>query len=188
MSDDFFESARLLSAGFALDGSPVDRSDYERVRSGLRRFLLVRYRTLGPDELLDIVDEAMLRLLRESRRQGRELQNPSGWLITVAGRLALDALGKLGGAVDREHRTRDDDEIARMIDRAASKESLRVGIERAIAHQDRICVHVVTAWLDLAAETGKEPPSRDVGDRCGVSHTTVNNALARFRSYLPRPD
>jgi hypothetical protein len=44
---------------------------------------------------------------------------------------------------------------------------------------------VVTVWLDMAQERGKEPSSRRVAERTGVSHTSVNQALRRFRSYFP---
>jgi hypothetical protein len=79
----------------------------------------------------------------------------------------------------------DDDETARLLDRAAGKQSIQLGIEEAIRAGDSVAVHVVTEWLDLAEETGETPPSRTVAERCGCSHTTVNQALTRFRGYLP---
>jgi hypothetical protein len=78
----------------------------------------------------------------------------------------------------------DDDDVARLIDRVATRDTLQRAIAEAIRQSDHAGVQIVMAWLDLASETGESPSSRIVGERCGCSHTTVNNALGRFREYL----
>jgi DNA-directed RNA polymerase specialized sigma24 family protein len=187
MSSSFSDSAKRLSTAFALDGLEVDRRDHERVREGLRRSLVSRFHTLGADELLDIVDEAVTRLLRESRRQSRALENPASWLVRTATNRAVDRTRILAHERFPEDEGHDDDETARLIARVVDHDMLSNGIDTAIRRGDRVCVQVVTAWLDLATETGESPSSRAVGERCGYSHTTVNNALSRFQSYLPPP-
>lgn len=187
MSSAFSESAKRLSVAFAMDGHEVARRDHEHVREGLRRSLVSRFHTLGADELLDIIDETIARLLRESRRQSGALDNPAGWLVKTAHNRAVDRMRSLAREQLAQEDRHDDDESARLISRVADHDMLSQGIETAIRCGDRVCVHVVTAWLDLASETADSPSSRAVGKRCGCSHTTVNDALSRFRSYLPPP-
>jgi len=46
-------------------------------------------------------------------------------------------------------------------------------------------VRIVRAWLNLASMLGRAPSSREVGAQVGLSHTTVQTALAAFRDYFP---
>lgn len=66
---------------------------------------------------------------------------------------------------------------------AQVEDALRV----AKAVGDSLTYRVVLAWLDLAESQTKTPSSRDVGRALGVSHTSVNQALRRFRDYLAPP-
>lgn len=182
--DSFSTAAARLSDAFARDGAPMHSRDHEIVRSGLVRFLLARFRSLGVDELLDAVDEAVTRLLRESRRRGRSVENAGGWLVAVAKNLARDRLRRLANEPKFAEQPATDDDTARLLDQLTTKEAIRDGIARAVRVRDHVCVAVVTEWLDLATESGERPSSRAVATRCGCSHTTVNQALDRFHGYL----
>lgn len=180
----FADASYRVSQAMVFDGASPDTRDYEIVRSALIRVIMVRYRALGTGELLDIVDEAVARMLRESRRQGHALNAPAGWLVTVATNLARDRLRRLGREAELVMEPAADDDVARMIDANATHDALQRAMDQAIAQGDWVAVRVVTVWLDEAHERGVEPSSRLVGEQCGVSHTTVNKALARFRSYI----
>lgn len=141
MSSAFSESAKRLSVAFAMDGHEVARRDHEHVREGLRRSLVSRFHTLGADELLDIIDETIARLLRESRRQSGALDNPAGWLVKTAHNRAVDRMRSLAREQLAQEDRHDDDESARLISRVADHDMLSQGIETAIRCGDRVCVH-----------------------------------------------
>lgn len=184
MSRQLSEAAARLSAHFVAEEGEPPRADYEVVRDALQAFLLARFATLGPDELLDVADEALFRLFDESRRQGQALANPSSWLFTVAARLAIDRLRAAGKMAEGPDTQPDDDRLAGLLDEDASRWAVEAAFARAYAAGDHVCVRIVTVWLDLAAELGYAPSSREVAERVSYSHTTVNEALARLRRYL----
>lgn len=180
----FSDAATRLSKEMAVEGGEVRYADHEYVREGLQAFLLARFPALGADELLDVVDESLERLLRESRRQG-PLEYPGAWLFRVASRQAIDRLRRDRGApLHDADALLEDDQLAALIDRNATRGVIEEGFRRAYRERDHVAVRVVSSWLDLATASGEAPPSRAVADLIGYSHTTVNEALARFRSYI----
>jgi DNA-directed RNA polymerase specialized sigma24 family protein len=183
--DTFADCARRLSAACSLDGASPESRDFERVRVDLIRSLLARFHFLGPDEIAEFADEAMERLVRESRRQGRELANPAGWLVTVAGNLAKDRLKRQDPEPLPHEDCVADTKAEKLLGHLEAKDSFDSAIATAIREGDDVAVRVVQVWLEMAEETGEAPSSRAVGTRCGYSHTTVQQALARFVRYLP---
>lgn len=179
----FKDAARRLSAAFAADGDRPRGADSEHVRSAVLKILFIRFSGLGTTELFEIADESIARLLEESRRQGHALENASAWLRRTAMNLALDRLRRVRDeSLDDE--TVEDDLSARQLERFEDKDQVSRGIGVAIEERDEIAVQVVTDYLDLADEEGRFPSSRAVARRCGYSHTTVQEALKRFRGYL----
>lgn len=79
----------------------------------------------------------------------------------------------------------EDDAIARLLDGNASAGRIEDALRAAKAADDALVGRVVYAWLKLAETRVGPPTSRDVGELVGVSHTSVNQALRRFRSYFP---
>jgi DNA-directed RNA polymerase specialized sigma24 family protein len=153
------------------------------VRSGLLILLFVRYSYLGAAELCEIADEAVARLLEESRRQGRSLDNTSAWLRRTAKNLAIDRLRRhREEPLDNE--TLEDELSGRLLERFESNDQVKRGLAIAIEEGDEVAVHVVTDYLDIADEESGFPSSRAVAKRCGYSHTTVQDALKRFRRYI----
>lgn len=185
MSESISAAARRLSASFASAGAEPPAGDHEQVRTALQTFLLAHFPTLGADELLDVVDETLARLLRASRDRGGPLEHPGAWLFTVARRESIDRLRRdrsepleIGDLID------DDDALAALIDRNASRTVIEGAFRHAYAASDHVAVRVVMTWLDTAQATGAEPSSRALGEQIGYSHTTINEALARFRGYV----
>jgi DNA-directed RNA polymerase specialized sigma24 family protein len=185
MTGSVSEAARRLSAYFASAGSEPSAADHERVRAALQMFLLAQFPALGAAELLDVVDETVARLLEASREQGRSLEHPSAWLFTVARREAIDRLRRdRSEPLEEGHLVEDDDRLAALIDRNASRTVIEGAFRRAYAANDHVAVRVVMAWLDTAEAVGSEPSSRTLAEEIGYSHTTINEALARFRGYV----
>jgi DNA-directed RNA polymerase specialized sigma24 family protein len=183
--DRFGTAVRRLSDAFAIgrsDGSVA--RDHEIVRDGLATFLALRFQVLGIDEALDLVDESIARLAAESKARGEGFAQAPGWLSNVARNLAVDRLRRQRHESAPNGERLSDDALAALLDREASSGTVYAAARRAVAAHDHQCVRIVAEWLDLANETGEAPSSRVVGERTGYSHTTVNAALARFRTYL----
>lgn len=183
-ADSFTASAQRLSGAFALDGDEPPSRDVERVKSALLLILLARFGPLGAAELCDIADEAIARLLNESRRQGRALDNAAGWLRTTARNLAHDRFkGPQLETLD-DHEAVEDEFATRLLERLTSDDQVKRGLRAAVKAGDDVAVRVVVDYLDLADEMSGSPSTRAVAERCGYSHTTVQEVLKRFRRYL----
>lgn len=183
-SNSFAACARRLSAELARGQSRPHSSDYERVRSGLIRLLLAGFGALGPDEIVDIADDTLERLMLESRRQGGALENPAGWISTVGANRARDRFRGGDSLPEVAADTIPDDESTRLLERIGTADHVDSAILAAIDAGDDACVQIVTSWVDLADETGEAPSSRAVAEVCGYSHTAVQKALGRFARYL----
>ena len=135
----------------------------------------------------DVVQTVILRLL--SRSEPIDLESVSsslGYLLGTAHNAAIDAIRQRSRRSEVEYedihdRRSDDDPIAAMLDRHASQAAVIGAMGALIATGDAVTVRIVTAWLDMADELGREPSTREVAPRAGVSHTRVAQALKRFR-------
>lgn len=184
-AESFGACAQRLSAAFALDGDEPPGRDADRVRSALLTILIARYLSLGVTELHEIVDESLTRLVNESRRQGRALDSAAGWLRTTAANLALDQLkAPRKEALDDRSHAIEDEFAARLLERLASDDQIKSGMHVAIEEGDDVAVRIVIEYLDLADEMPGSPSTRAVAERSGYSHTTVQEALKRFRRYV----
>jgi DNA-directed RNA polymerase specialized sigma24 family protein len=138
-----------------------------------------------------VAQEAVVRLLeRLGSSSAEEVRHPGGLLLVIAQRLALDQLRSAWVMrtepmpVEELERQADDDAIAVLLSREASAQRVEQGLTAAADAGDHLVVRCVTAWLDLAERHGATPSSRAVAAAASVSHTSVANALARFRAYL----
>lgn len=177
-------SARVNAALARRDGEALSGRDLATVRGELGRILFIRYRSLGPEEVVDLVSETMTRLVRESKRRGVPFENAAGWLVRVGANLAKDRLEELQRFGDAESEPSEEDQTLSVISREASGTVVEEALRLAIEARDATTVRIITHWLDLADDGGPGPSSRRVAEKSGYSHTTVNEALARFRDYL----
>lgn len=178
-------AARLLMAFPAQPRA----EDMAVVMAGVRA-LVTRY---GPEiEPEEAAQEVMVRLLGMAR-EGEErdpVRNPGAFITRIAQNTAIDLLrrgGQHGHEVplSEEHlELRAEDELPGLLHRSATHVTVRAAIAGCLADGDFVTVRIVTVWLDLADELGHEPPSREVAVHARVSHTTVNNALQRFRARV----
>lgn len=180
---------RAQANGEDLDsaGEQALASALSSVNATLPRLLARRVRDVGQDPE-DVAQEALERFLK-AVNGGRvdPDHSPAGYLLTIAMNVARDA-GRAPGADPLEDMAPADgtqvDQVTRMLDAVASADAVRRALARAHARGDHTVLDVVSTWLDLAYQTGKEPASREVALAVGISKTTVANALARFQGFL----
>lgn len=158
------------------------------VQSELPRLLSRRVTVEGADPE-DIAQETLRRFLT-AVGAGRVDPDgsPAGYLMTIAMNVVRDHLrGQPDPVPLADFSPAPEtgvDQVAQLLDGLASADIVRKGLARARADGDHMILEVVSAWLDLAARLGSEPPSRAVAEEVGISKTTVANALARFKRYL----
>jgi DNA-directed RNA polymerase specialized sigma24 family protein len=181
------------AADSLLSGASPSSDDFNALRGMVIGYLRAAWPSLSESDAEDAADEALVRVLvrqREHPGQGQETRNGLGYVLRTARNLQVDRFRRR-----REHpdgvlheRTEgpgmEDREILRLIDNAASLSSINQALDRAVTLGDTRVETVVSAWLDLAEQTGAPPSTRDVAATLGVAHTTVQRALSRFHGHL----
>jgi RNA polymerase sigma factor (sigma-70 family) len=172
------------------EGAEPDARALTIVLLQLRRHVARLFPEIDAD---DVVQSTMIRLLRRSEGLETEVENAWGYLLGATRNSAIDAIRahKRRREVHVEALADDapsaDDAIAALIDRHATHARVLAAMRAAIDAGDEITIPIITKWLDIADELGKAPSTREVASRAGVSHTTVAQALKRFRALL-EPD
>ena len=193
----FTASAARLSSFFAASADPgrgnefpepaveaAAERDRQVVHAGLERFMLATFIKLGTHEILELVDYAIEALFVASAAQGGQLESPGAFLTTTIRNAAVSAVRKQSGELPGLTLYQEDDAIARFVDQSATAADVRAAMRLARSVGDHQCVRVIGLWLTLAETSAVPPTSRDVGEAAGLSHTTVNDIAARFRSYV----
>jgi DNA-directed RNA polymerase specialized sigma24 family protein len=173
------------------EASAASAQDLDALIKWLREWAGATLRISDADAA-DASQEAVIALLeRTLDPSGDPVRNPAAFLTWLTRNRAIDRLraqtrhspepletatARLGG---------DDEAIARLLDHAATTDRVEAALRVALERDDALTVRVVTIWLDEAEATGAPPASRQIASRAGVSHTTVNQALRRFRGYFP---
>lgn len=142
---------------------------------------------LDPD---DVVQGMLTRLLEQSERLARTpVEHAWGYLLGATRNAAIDVIR----ARKRQRQvpldaagepSSSEDAIAQLIDQDASHSAVVTTLQTYVAAGDKSTVRIITIWLDLADELGRAPSTREVAAHTGVSHTSVANALTRFRRRI----
>lgn len=191
--DTFDAAAAELFHAFAHgDDTAAVSSAAGKVADRLRRVLERGY-GLSTGEAEETAQDVMLKVLELAHEPGAldEIANPPAFLMRLARNRAIDRLRRssredvelspeLASAVPGH-----DDAIAALLDATATAASVQDAMRAADAAEDHSTLEIVRLWLDMADELDTSPTSREVADRAGVSHTSVNSALKRFRTYFP---
>jgi RNA polymerase sigma factor (sigma-70 family) len=181
-------SKRVFAALQDGDSAAIGRQDLDTI-VGMLRSVLRRY-GLSEGDAADGAQEVALSVIALGQKAA-EVRNPAAYLMRLAHNRAVDELRRsrrkdVAIPIERAAQLRsEDDAIAALLEASATADAIRRAMRRAIDAQDHLALRVVSTWLDAADELGKPPPSREVARRAGVSHTSVNQALRRFRSYFP---
>jgi DNA-directed RNA polymerase specialized sigma24 family protein len=148
-------------------------------------------RRLDARDSEEVCAEAVARLIDVAKRDGLDPSRPPGaWLRVVADHLAIDALRRTARSAtvtfdeQRHAGASEDDRLAALLDRSAAAADVRRAIREAGDAEEMDVVNVIATWIGLAAANGEAPSSREVGDRLGVSHMTVQRALRSFGQRL----
>jgi DNA-directed RNA polymerase specialized sigma24 family protein len=148
-------------------------------------------RGLDPGEREEVIQDAIHRLLAYARKGTLDPARPPGaWLRVVADHLAIDKLRKRPNepAIEfDEHRhgaSSEDDGISAMLDRAAAEAEVLAATRKAAQAGRYDIVRVVATWRGLAQANGQAPSTREVADRLGISHMTVQRALNAFKDLI----
>jgi len=175
-------AARLLLSG----GSPAT-SDYQALRARIVSYL--RTMAVEPVEAEDIADETVTRILRASKVI-HDVGSPVGYILRSArnersSRLRRRREEPIGpGFITERGEETNDEALLRLLDRDLDLQLVQAALALASQEGDVACLLVVQTWLDLAADNGATPSSRDVGRELDMAHTTVQRVLRRFRDYL----
>lgn len=173
-------------------GEEVTGEDYRVVASALERF--AKGFRLSGDDAEEVVASVLAEMLGRTRAD-RDVRHPGAYLFWTTRNRVLDRLRQESRhpteSLDSESLDRglgwysdEDDAIARLLERRATTEMIDAALRAAAAADDQVAVRVVAVWLELAEELGREPTSREVAPEADTSHTTVSNALRRFKTYL----
>jgi hypothetical protein len=170
-------------------GEAASTADLDRIQRVLANFLAARFPDLGDPD--DVASEAVARFT-QAAQQGLvdARRRPAAYLIRIARNASLDRL-RQEGRVDVVPEPPDleggldDQAIVQLLNRDASCHLVSDAISAANLAGDHMVVVIVTIWLDLAESLSQAPTTREVGERAGVSHTTVVDALKRFRGCFP---
>lgn len=153
----------------------------------------VRRLGLSVTDAEEIAQETLVEVYRrvvEGSRSGRPIERPIAFLVWMGRNRAIDQLRRNNARSSAEYddvlanyQARDD-QIATLLASSATAAKIEQALRVARASDDRLVMRVVGAWLNLADQQDRVPSSRQVAKQIGVSHTAVNQALARFRRYL----
>ncbi len=189
-------AARLVFAIVSRSEEAIASDDYRVVVSTLTVF--AQRFGLSRDEAEEIAAETVAETFLRTTAHDRQVSQPAAYLFWTTRNRVIDRRRR---ARVREHAemsvddvervshhyfSAEDDAITRLLDRHASVELVQDALRAASAAGDHLLVRIVTTWLNVAAELGHAPSSREVAPRAEVSHTSVNQALRRLRDYLPK--
>lgn len=186
-------AARLFASLSAGTTTETGSKDLQTVAGWLGRLLSRSYR-LSEFEAEEIAQEVIVKVLEVARSPGdrlEEIRNPGAYLAQLARNKAIDHIRRRArGDVELSDELSEvlpshDDEIAALLDASANAVLVRAAMRAASEAQDHLTQRVISTWLDIADELGEVPTSRDVAKRAKVSHTSVNQALKRFKGYFP---
>jgi DNA-directed RNA polymerase specialized sigma24 family protein len=185
---------RLATAAAHHDDASLTGSDLGTLMLGLERIVHASAPSLTRSDAEEGAAAALALFVDAASRGLVDLERPAApYLTTVARNVAY----KRARSAVRE--TADDDPVRcvenigadeedaviALLDAYADRALVQAGLSAAYESGDYVLVRVVTVWLRLAEEMGDRPASRTVAAAAGVSHTTVQDTLERFKAYLP---
>jgi DNA-directed RNA polymerase specialized sigma24 family protein len=188
---------RLVAASESSTVEAVAPDDYKLVLRTLTGFAQRFGVSRGDAEELasDTIAEAFMRSTTGARRP---VDQPAAFLFWTTRNRLIDRSRRRrvreateapaedpGGRTRSRSYSADDDAIVRLLERQATAEVVQDALRAASAADDHLLVRIVSSWINVAGQLGRAPSSREVAPAAEVSHTSVNQALRRFRRYLP---
>lgn len=192
--DTFDDAATQLFHAFAQgDDATIASQNVRTVADRLHR-LLQRSYGLSSAEAEETAQDVIVKVIELARTPGGgldQVRNPGAYLTRLARNRAIDQIrrssrddAELSPELAHSLPSRDD-AIAALLDASATAARIRAAMQTADRLGDHLALETVRLWLDMADKTGEPPSSRDIATKARVSHTAINQALRRFRRYLP---
>jgi RNA polymerase sigma factor (sigma-70 family) len=189
-SHEDFDAAVLALMISLESGAPLAEHPMNVLLLGLSRFLRSRFRTLSRDDLVDAVNDALVRFIaavgdgKVDRRR-----NAAAYLTRTAQNAAHDLL---------RQRTRETQPYAvidqlqaeapvidELLDLLASRAMVLELMAVARDEGEHELNALISTYLNLA-DAGGRPTLRELGDALGVSHTEINRRLERLAELARR--
>jgi RNA polymerase sigma factor (sigma-70 family) len=179
-----FDAAVLALMASLESGEPLEDAQLAVLLQGLGRFLGARFSALGREDVVDAVNDALVRFIA-AVREGRvdPDRRPAGYLTRIAENAALDRLRQ------QARETTDFDDVQERESEEAPLDALlnlltsqAMVLELMAAARDRgehELNMLIEAFLNLA-EHGARPTLRELGAALGVSHTEIHRRLERL--------
>lgn len=186
----------------ARDPAALTGDAYRHGLHVIQRYIRARFGGQQGQDIEDISSEVMIRLIKlQQMNQLDPARQPAAYLGNLIKWVALDhikvqARGVRNTDLEATLQITDhalaDDQVAEVIDQSATASIVRSAMAITRGRGDHTAFRVVTAFLDLAHQTGQRPTNRTLAAHLHLSHTGVANALERFTKDLtkagaPRP-
>jgi hypothetical protein len=191
-TSDFTKFAELI----ARDPAVLTGDAYRQGLHLIQRYIRARFGGQQSQDIEDISSEVMIRLIKlQQTKQLDPARQPAAYLGNLIKWVALDhikahARGVRNNDVEAtlqitEHALADD-QVAGVINQSATASVVRTAMAITRGRGDHTAFRVITAFLDLAHQTGERPTNRALAAQLKLSHTGVANALERFAKDLKK--
>ena len=187
---DFSNFADLI----AQDPAALTGDAYRHGLHVIQRYIRARFGGQQAQDIEDISSEVMIRLIKSQRTNPlNPARQPAAYLGNLIKWVALDHIKAnargtrntdIEAALQITDETFADDQVAAVIDQSATADLVRSAMAITRSRGDHTAFRVVTAFLDLAHQTGQRPTNRTLAAHLQLSHTGVANALQRFTKDL----
>lgn len=160
-------------------------ADFDVILQGLGRLIRSRYGSLSREDVVDVVNEALLRFVA-AVRDGRvdPTRRPAAYLTTVAINTATEVLRQrrseeLVGQEELERAARTEESLDALLARHDDRRAVRDLMQRAREAGEHDLADLIRCFRDLVA-SGEQPTLRELGTSLGISHTEVRRRLDRL--------
>jgi RNA polymerase sigma factor (sigma-70 family) len=181
-----FDAAVLALMAALESGEPLDEARLAVLLQGMGRFLRSRFNTLGREDVVDAVNEGLVRFIA-AVRDGRvdPDRRPAGYLTRTAENAALDRLRQQARETtafeDVPEPESEDAPLDALVNLLASQ-AIVLGLMAAARDRGEHELNVLIEEFLNLAEHGARPTLRALGAALGVSHTEIHRRLERLAS------
>jgi DNA-directed RNA polymerase specialized sigma24 family protein len=174
----------LVSHGEGLSRDVLDLFE-RKLGAHLRR----QFSHLSSDDIRDLTVDVLIRLMGRMDTSGPPPHD--GYIYRIARNAAVDKLRRdnskrelLIASTGADLELGGDDDVASAFEAMATAASFLEALENASRRGDDVAYKAATLAVMETERQGKRPSNRWLATKLGLSHTAVNNALDRFRTYL----
>ncbi len=187
---DFTRFAELI----ARDPAALTGDAYRHGLQLIQRYVRARFGGQQSQDIEDISSEVMIRVVKLQQANHLDpARQPAAYLGNLIKWVALDHIkahargvrnNDLEATLQITDKALADDQVASVINQSATASIVRSAMSITRSRGDHTAFRVVTAFLDLANQTGERPTNRTLAAHLHLSHTGVANALDRFAKDL----